>query len=182
MEHVADRVGLKRASLVHYFPNKQALYEAVLDDLFGDLLHRYEEALAGPGSMAERYLRCVDVWVDQVESRPGLLRISMWEMARATTDEAVPLASRVQPLVLLLSEAIRAGQREGVFRDADPVGFVMSVAGTTAFLGLRAELLSPVAAALPAGGLKAELRSWVARVLFVDEAAAVEAQRPRAVR
>ena len=169
MDDVADRVGIRRASLVHYFRDKQALYDALLDDLFRDLVGRYETVLAAPGPATERMLRCIDIWANHVEARPSLLRITLWEIARATTSEAVPLASRVRPIVELLADAVRAGQREGVFREVDPVGFVMSVAGTTAFLGLRTALLSAaLAPPLEPGRLAEELRSWVARVLFVD--------------
>jgi hypothetical protein len=110
------------------------------------------------------------VWATHVESRPSLLRLTLWEIARAQPSESVPLTSRVQPIVQRLGEAVIQGQRDGVFRsEVDPIGFVMSVAGTTAFLGLRTPLLSPaVAPPLEPGRLAAELRSWVARVLFVE--------------
>jgi TetR/AcrR family transcriptional regulator len=166
MEEVAARAGIRRASLVHYFPDKASLYEALLDDLFGDLPARYEAAIAGPGSPMERLLRCIDVWADQVGQRPGLLHITLWEMARARPGRPVPLASRVGPIVQLFAEFVTAGQREGVFNDVDPIAFVMSVAGTTAFLGLRSNLLtSAVAPSVAPGALKAELRNWAARIL-----------------
>ena len=170
MDDVAERVGIRRASLVYYFRDKQALYDALLDDMFGDLLGRYEAALAVPGPMTERMLRCIDVWATHVENRPSLLRLTLWEIARASPSATVPLTSRVQPIVQRLCEGVVQGQRDGVFRaDVDPVAFVMSVAGTTAFLGLRTALLNPsVAAPLEPGRLALELRSWVARVLFAD--------------
>ena len=95
MEDVAERVGIRRASLMYYFRDKQALYEALLDDLFGGLLEGYEAALAGPEPLTERYLRCIDLWAARVEERPALLRISMWEMAGATPEEEVPLTAHV---------------------------------------------------------------------------------------
>jgi TetR/AcrR family transcriptional regulator len=170
MEDVAERVGIRRASLVYYFRDKQTLYEALLDDLFGELLGRYEAALNGPGPMTDRMLRCIEVWATHVESRPSLLRLTLWEIARAQPSASVPLTSRVQPIVQRLGEAVIQGQREGVFRsEVDPVAFVMSVAGTTAFLGLRTSLLGPaVAPSLEPGRLAAELQSWVARVLFAE--------------
>jgi TetR/AcrR family transcriptional regulator len=171
MEDVAAAVGIRRASLVHHFPDKQRLYVSMLDDLFDGLIEGYREALAGPGSLQERFLGCIDVWVDRVERRPGLLRISLWEMARASPAEAVPLASRVQPIVKLLADAVREGQTLGLFRDLDAVELVMAVAGTTAFLGLRGNLLGDsIAGTSPPGRLRDELRSWVARVLFEDTA------------
>lgn len=170
VEDVAERVGIRRASVLYYFRDKRAIYEALLDDLFGNLLERYERALGEPGATTERFLRCIDVWAEHVETRPALLRITLWEIARATPSEEVPLAARVQPIVQRLCDAVIAGQREGVFRaDVEPSGFVMSVAGTTAFLGLRTALLNPtIAPPLEPGRLGIELRSWVARVLFVE--------------
>jgi TetR/AcrR family transcriptional regulator len=168
MDDVAERVGIRRASLLYYFRDKQTLYAALLDDIFGDLIGRYQAALAGPGSTTERMLHCIDAWAAQVEARPGLLRISLWEIARARPTKEVPLASRVQPIVHVLADAVRAGQREGVFRPVDPVAFVMSVAGTTSFLSLRTALLDPATTTGPVPGeLAAELRDWVARILFV---------------
>jgi len=170
MEDVAERVGIRRASLMYYFRDKQTLYEALLDDLFGGLLEGYQAALAGPEPITERYLRCIDLWAARVEERPALLRISMWEMAGATPEEEVPLTARVRPIVACLADAVREGQRQGVFRaDVEPIGFVMSVAGTTAFLGLRSVLLSrSVAPPLEPGRLGTELRAWVSRILFED--------------
>jgi TetR/AcrR family transcriptional regulator len=170
MEDIAERVGIRRASLMYYFRDKQALYEALLDDLFGDLRERYEAALAGPGTLKERYLACIDVWASRVEARPALLRLSMWEMAGATPDDPVPLAAKVRPIVELLARVVVEGQRSGDFRtDVEPVGFVMSVAGTTAFLAFRTALLSPtIAPLMEPGRLATELRAWVSRVLFVE--------------
>ena len=170
MEDIADRIGIRRASLVHYYRDKPTLYTALLDDLFDGLDTRYATELAGPGPLTERILRCIDVWAEHIEARPAMLRIILWEMARAEASELVPLASRVQPLVVRLSEAVREGQGQGVIRsDFDAVGFVMSVAGTTAFLTRRTALLgSRISPPLQPNTLAAELRSWVARVLFVD--------------
>jgi TetR/AcrR family transcriptional regulator len=170
MEDVAERVGIRRASLMYYFRDKQALYEALLEDLFGGLLEGYEAALAGPEPVAERYLRCIDIWAARIEERPALLRITMWEMAGATPAEEVPLTAHVRPIVACLAEGVREGQRQGVFRDdVDPVGFVMSVAGTMAFLGLRTALLNAsVAPPLEPGRLAVELRAWATRILLKE--------------
>ena len=38
LEDVAERVGIRRASIVYYFRDKRELYEAVLQDVFEELL------------------------------------------------------------------------------------------------------------------------------------------------
>src|SRR5262245_49720758 len=109
MDDVAERVGIKRASMVYYFRDKRSLYGALLDDLFGDLLHRYKAELAGPGTVAERFLRCVDVWTKQVTDRDGFMRIVLWELARGRSSTAAPLAQRLRPILEALSTAISEG-------------------------------------------------------------------------
>src|SRR5262249_37092644 len=90
MDDVAELVGIRRASLVRYFRDKPTLYGALLDDLFGDLLGRYEAAMATPGTFVERFLRTTEVWANHVEDRPALLRIVLWEIAAADASEYVP--------------------------------------------------------------------------------------------
>jgi TetR/AcrR family transcriptional regulator len=169
MEDIADRVGIRRASLVYYFRDKPTLYGALLDDLFDGLPERYAAALASEGTVREQMLRTIDVWAERVEARPSLLRITLWEIAGADASEPAPLASRVGPIVAQLSDFVREGQRQGIMRpDLDAIGFVMSVAGTTAFLGRRTALLNEkLAPPLKAGELAKELRFWVSHVLFV---------------
>jgi hypothetical protein len=101
-----------------------------------------------------------------VIDRPGLLRISLWELARAGRSKAVPLASRIAPIVTLLADAVRMGQREGVFRNVDPVRYVMSVAGATAFLTLGMALTG--APELDSEALGTELRGLTRLILFMD--------------
>jgi hypothetical protein len=85
--------------------------------------------------------------------------------------------------VQLLADAVRTGQEQGLFTDDDPIGFVMSVAGTTAFLGLRTNLLSPmVATPLSSGSLKAELQTWLVRILFRDQTSDASAPQAKAGR
>ncbi|HXJ34968.1 MAG TPA: TetR/AcrR family transcriptional regulator [Candidatus Eisenbacteria bacterium] len=166
MDEVAERVGIRRASMVYYFRDKKSLYEALLDDLFNDLPARYRAALDAGGPLKDRVLGCIDVWSAQVIDRPGLLRISLWELARAGRSRAVPLASRIAPIVKLLADAVRMGQREGVFRSVDPVRYVMSVAGATAFLTLGMTLTG--APELDSEALGTELRGLTRLILFVD--------------
>ncbi len=166
MDDVAERVGIRRASMVHYFRDKKSLYEALLDDLFNDLPARYQAALDADGSLKDRLLACIDVWSAQVIDRPGLLRISLWELARAGRSKVVPLASRIAPIVQLLADAVRTGQQEGVFRTVDPVRYVMNVAGATAFLTLGMALSG--APELDSEALGTELRGLTRLILFLD--------------
>ncbi len=49
LEDVAEIVGIRRPSILYYYPDKAQLYDAVLGDVLGGLLERVRDALEAPG-------------------------------------------------------------------------------------------------------------------------------------
>lgn len=168
MDDVAAEVGIRRASLVYYYPDKRQLYRALIDDLFSGLLHRYQAVLAGPGTPRERFVGCVDVWSEQVIERPGLLRVLMWELARVPPLVNPLLVEDLAPIIVALSEVIASGQREGLFLPVDPVRFMMILAGATAFLTVGMGAIVVGGRPLGVHDLREQLRTVTDRMLFVD--------------
>ena len=168
MDDVAADVGIRRASMVYYFRDKRSLYLALLDDLFGNLFRQYEAALAEGGSAKDRILRCVDVWASHVTERPGMLRILFWEIARIRRSTVEPLVAEIAPMFTAVAEVIETGQREGTFRPVDPMRFMMTIAGATAFLTLGMTVLAADTRQLGAEDLRTELHSLSRRLLMDD--------------
>src|SRR4029453_16650092 len=48
LNEIADKVGIRRPSLLHHFPSKEALYRAVLLDAFAAWFALVDEAVARP--------------------------------------------------------------------------------------------------------------------------------------
>ena len=165
MDDVAAVVGIKRASMVYYFRDKRSLYLALLDDLFGGLHQQYRSVLSGAGTLRDRILGCIDVWVSQVTARPGMMRILVWESAQLRRSASNPLAAELAPILATVAEAIADGQRDGTFRQLDPLRFMMIVAGSTAFLTVGIGAFATQAASLEVDELRRELRDLVIRVL-----------------
>ena len=80
LEDVASEVGIRRASIVYYFRDKAELYEAVLDELFGELLEAAQEIIGRAATLDERMSEGVSLWVDYLAKHPALARILLRDL------------------------------------------------------------------------------------------------------
>jgi TetR/AcrR family transcriptional regulator len=140
LEDIAERVGIRRASLVHYYKTKGALYAAVLDGLLGGLLERYERVREG--DLRPRLRQIVEEWAAYVEERPALLRIMLREMADGFTPHARPFAYRAAPLIDAIGSTVNEAHAWNTAQRINPLHFVMTIAGATTFHLLGAPLAS----------------------------------------
>ena len=80
VQAVADAVGMSKAGLLHYFPSKEALREAVLEraqSLEQEVLDQVAELPLG----AARDRLALETLVDQALARPGLVAFSLGVVA-----------------------------------------------------------------------------------------------------
>ncbi len=83
IEGVAKRVGATKGGVLHNFPNKQALLEALLDDLCRQWDMEVEQQMADqddrPAPMLRGYLRCYETIDHVVPAYADALRIALAE-------------------------------------------------------------------------------------------------------
>ena len=143
---IADRVGVKRASMVYYFKDKEELYGAVLSELFGELLTRASELFQQPRDLRERIADMVDLWVDYAWDRPSIARILMREVADAQPKPRPQLLTQTAPFFGLVEAALKEGAKDTDNPQPtaiDPLHFVSAVAGATIFFVSALPALSP---------------------------------------
>ncbi len=145
LEDVAERVGIRRASIVYYFKDKRELYDAVLASVFGGLRDRIAAALASQAPLPERIEAAVGAWVDYVGIRPSIARIVLREAADATPERSTALLRHTAPYAELIRREIfeRADFRETKLLPIDPVHLASAVAGATVFFVAAMPALVP---------------------------------------
>jgi TetR/AcrR family transcriptional regulator len=172
LEDVAEAVGIRRASIVYYFADKPALYDAVLADVFGSLRDRLAPALLAPKPLADRALDAVSIWIDTLAERPSTARILLREVADGRTGQEPPVVKHTRAFFELIGQAL-AKSGGDVLAHAEPVHPVHLAAVVT---GATVFYIAAMPALLPGLGFdpfeparlaafKHELTSTVRRLL-----------------
>ncbi len=129
MNDVAERVGMRKASLFYHFATKDALYEAVLDRLVESLQTALEEIYQSSGSYAERLDAVTDTMVGVLGSHPYAARL----LLREAMDWGPVIRGKLLERIVVVLEAgaawVRAGQEAGAFTDGDAKHIVISALG-----------------------------------------------------
>jgi TetR/AcrR family transcriptional regulator len=134
---IARTAKVNKALLYYYFKDKEALYGAVLDQVFGGLIDHVGEVLSRDLPPREKIMAYAGAHFDYVASHPLYPRIVQGEMMSIGRSRANHLERIVKkyfrPLFGRISEVLKKGQATGEFRTVDPLHFVPSMIAVIVF-------------------------------------------------
>jgi AcrR family transcriptional regulator len=128
---VAARIGITEAALYRYFPSKEAMYVAILDERMAasDLLAPIE-ALAESGDDRAVFTGLALTLLRSVEADPSILRLLLYSALEGHQMARPFQEGRIRRLRDFLSRYLTRRVREGAFREVDPA------LGARAFIGM----------------------------------------------
>lgn len=130
LEDVATEVGIRRAAIFYHFGDKQELYAAVLDEVFG----AWSERLPIGGTPTERLEASLVGWIDFVARRPTVARLILREAASSQPGQVSPFMRAGSTSVKWFRSVIDEGVASGALRPRiGPYRFMSLMGAITVF-------------------------------------------------
>jgi TetR/AcrR family transcriptional regulator len=133
---IAREARVNKALLYYYFKDKDSLYEAALDHVFGGLLDQVMPVLESDLPPREKMLEYVGTYFDYIAANPQFPRVvqAEWMRSGIKSDAMRRVAKEYfHPIFKKVSGILRQGMAAGEFRAVNPVDFLPSVAAVIVF-------------------------------------------------
>ena len=129
LQKIADQVGLKKPSLLHHFPSKDALRQAVLEHLFIGWAEVLPQILQRTADGQDRFSLTMDATMKFFAQDRNRARLIVREILDNPDGLAQRLSASLAPWLKGFTASLTKGKRVGVVRpDLDPEAYVAHTA------------------------------------------------------
>lgn len=136
MDRIAERAGLNKRLIYYYFEDKEALFQAVLEQAYGNIREEERKLRLQDLTPAEAVRKLVEFTWNYYLAHPEfltLLNSANLHKARHLQDSRQARALN-SPLLDMLAEILERGRRDGSLRGGvDPMQLYISIAGIAYF-------------------------------------------------
>ena len=155
LDSVAGGLGIRKQTILYWFPSKRALFDAVIDDTAMDLVMAFDEAASIGLNGLEQVQAIVDRVFRLAVRRPEVLGL-IREVTRPGSLTASRLAARVRPLFDRARDFLQREMDAGRLRTSDPSMLLLSLYSTVVGMATELEVQRAI-------GLEPTLRATVQR-------------------
>jgi len=155
LDALADGLGIRKQSILYWFPSKEVLLEAVIDRSAAELTDALERSLDRAGNGWARVEAVVRSVFRLAARRPELLGL-VRELGRLGPPAATRLVESLDPLVQRASSFLEAEMSAGHMRRHEPRILLLTIYSTVVGMVTEVEVLKAV-------GVETTARSLVRR-------------------
>lgn len=128
LQAIADAVGIRKQSLLHYFASKEVLHQHVSDSLVVYWKNELPRLLAATESGYGRFDATITALVRFFRDDPDRARLAVREMLDHPEMFAAMMREHLSPWACLIADYIRMGQSSGIIRaDIQPESYMIQV-------------------------------------------------------
>ena len=171
LDALAEGLGVRKQSILYWFPSKEALLEALIDRSAGELAEALEGALARAGGGWDRVEAVVRSVFRLAARRPELLGL-VREVGRLGPPAATRFTLALEPLVERASSFLQAEMDAGHMRRHEPRLLLLAIYSTVVGMITEVEVLRALGEDPTARSLvrrRQELLRLLRSALLLDE-------------
>jgi len=120
-DRIAARARVNKAMLYYHFGSKRDLYLDVVRDMVAALGGRIRAIADAPGAAEPKLDAWISAIVEEAAARPWFPPIMLRELAAGAPHVDAGTFQLMNAVLAGVRDVIAQGQREGVFRDVDPL-------------------------------------------------------------
>lgn len=120
VDRIARRARVNKAMIYYHFPNKRALYTAIVRELFAPVIEKLRAITAAPAPLGEQLDRTIETLVHHVDGSTYFLPIFLREIADGGVHLGPEELSLIAGVFGTVSGLIVEGGRQKVFQPVHP--------------------------------------------------------------
>ncbi len=171
LDSLAASLDIRKQTILYWFPNKEALLDAVIKRSAGELSQILEEALARAGGGWERVEAVVRSVFRLAARKPELLGL-LREVARLGPPAATEMTAALDPLVQRASAFLEAEMDAGRMRRHEPRLLLLAIYSTVIGMVTEVEVLRALGEEPTAKSLvrrRADVLALLSSALRIDQ-------------